>query len=491
MVNNVRVKSRPPGMPSNSIQSTGAGERLVRRPFMGFWQNNQDILANASSLAASTAVTSVLGFAFWAYAAHLFSQRAVGFGSAAVSAMTVLGTIGMFGLNTLLIGELPRRESRAGLISAALAAAGLGCMLLGAGFAFVTPFFSSRFVEIIGSPEPAFIFIAGAVLIGVSLVFDQATIGLLRGKLQLWRNAIFAAAKLLILPAVTVVFHAQLGLGITFSWVVGAAVSLAIIALYLRLHGDPVLPRPDWGLLRGLGRLTMIHNWLNLAITVPWMLLPVLVTVTVSPAANAAFYAAWTLSGFLRVVPTHLATVLFAIAAADPQAVAGKLRFSLRISLIIGIPGIAILGLGSHIILNLFGPNYANEATVTLWLLCLGYIPTIPKVHYIAVCRATGHIKRAAVVLTSTATMEVAAAVVGAMLGGLNGLSAALLFGFIVEGLITTPRVWRAASGRGRHRPSRGGGRHRLEGQGRGFSGRRTLQPAVLARDRVSHARAG
>ena len=104
---------------------------------MSFWQNNQDILANASSLAASTAVTSVLGFVFWAYAAHLFSQRAVGFGSAAVSAMTVLGTIGMFGLNTLLIGELPRRESRAGLISAALAAAGLGCVLLGAGFAFV------------------------------------------------------------------------------------------------------------------------------------------------------------------------------------------------------------------------------------------------------------------------------------------------------------------------------------------------------------------
>ena len=93
------------------------------------------------------------------------------------------------------------------------------------------------------------IFIAGVVLIGVGLVFDQATIGLLRGKLQLWRNAIFAAAKLLILPALTVVFHAQLGLGITFSWVVGAAVSLAIIALYIRLHGDAVLPRPDWGLL--------------------------------------------------------------------------------------------------------------------------------------------------------------------------------------------------------------------------------------------------
>jgi O-antigen/teichoic acid export membrane protein len=250
--------------------------------------------------------------------------------------------------------------------------------------------------------------------------------------------------------------------GIALSWVAGTVVSLLVVVLQLWLTGKPALPRPDWGVLRGLGRLTMIHNWLNLAISVPWMLLPVLVTVTVSPSAAAAFYAAWTLSGFLRVVPTHLATVLFAVASGDPQVIARKLRLSLRISFLVGIPGVVGLIACAHLALSFFGASYASAATIPLWLLALGYLPTIPKVHYIAVCRATGHIQRAALVLTLTATLEVAAAVAGALAGGLDGLSLALLAALMVEGLVTTPRVVRAARGRGRHRPPGSHGRHRL-----------------------------
>ena len=74
-----------------------------------------------------------------------------------------------------------------------------------------------------------------------------------------------------------------------------------------------------------------------------------LVTVVVSPSANAAFYAAWTLSGFLKIVPTHLSTVLFAVAAADPQIIARKLRFTLRLSLLIGLPGMVVLGFGARL----------------------------------------------------------------------------------------------------------------------------------------------
>ena len=71
------------------------------------------MLKNASSLLATTGVTSAMGFAYWTVAARLMSQRAVGFGSATVSAITLLATIGMFGLGTVLIGELPRWTRRA------------------------------------------------------------------------------------------------------------------------------------------------------------------------------------------------------------------------------------------------------------------------------------------------------------------------------------------------------------------------------------------
>ena len=123
----------------------------------------------------------------------------------------------------------------------------------------------------------------------------------------------------------------------------------------------------------------MAHNWLNLAIGLPYSLIPVLVAVVVSPSANAAFYIAWMLSSFLYVVPAHLSTVLFAVASSNPQAMARKLRFTLLVSILIGLPGMAVLGLGAHLALSIFGGNYAGEATLPLRLLVLAYLPTISR----------------------------------------------------------------------------------------------------------------
>jgi O-antigen/teichoic acid export membrane protein len=426
-----------------------------RSPWGAFrttWRLHHDLLSNASTLAATTGVTSVLGFAYWAVAARLFSQQSVGYGAAAISAITLLGTIGMLGMGTLLIGELPRRSARAGLVSAALLTCGFGSLLLGLAFAVLAPHFSGRFGHVSGTPDQIALFTVGAILTAISLVFDQATIGLLRGGLQLMRNSSFAVAKLLALPAAAIILHKQFGIGITASWVAGIALSMVLLAIQLRFSGTRVLPRPDWDVLRGLGRTALAHNWLNLSLTIPLTLIPVLVTVVVSPSANAAFYAAWMLVGFLKVVPTHLSTVLFAVAAADPQVIARKLRFTLRLSLLIGLPGMVVLIASAHMALSLFGPGYARAATLPLWLLVIGYLPTIPKMQYIAVCRAAGQIPRAAAVMTAAGAMEVTAAAVGGAYGGLKGLSFALLGVYFVEGLATTPPVIRAAMGRGRHR---------------------------------------
>jgi O-antigen/teichoic acid export membrane protein len=419
---------------------------------MSAWQRHNDVLRNASSLIGTTGVTSVMGFAFWALAARLFSQRAVGYGSAAVSAMTLLGTVGMFGLGTVLIGELPQQARRGSLVSAALLVAGLGSLVLGLGFAVIAPFASSSFHQIMGTPARTALFALSVMLIAVGFVFDQATIGLLRGGIQLSRNFVFSLAKLALLPIVAVVLRDQYGTGIAVSYAAGVTLSLVIVALWLRFTGTTILPHPDMGVMRGLGRTTLAHNWLNLAIAVPYTLVPVLVTLVVSPTANADFYAAWMISGFLFMIPQHLSTVLYAVAAADPQAIARKLRFTLSVSILAGFPGMAVVALTGHLVLSVFGANYARQATLPLELLVLSYLPTIPKAHYIAVCRAVGKVSRAAVVLTAFSTIEIIAAVIGGMRAGLVGLSLALLGVMLVEGIVTTPAVLRSAGGRGRHR---------------------------------------
>ena len=100
-----------PAMPSQEdAGGTGMAERTHSGPagaLLGVLQRNRDLLRNAGSLAGTTGLTSVFGVVFWIIAAREFSQQAVGYGSTAISAMTLLGTVGMFGLGTMLIGELP------------------------------------------------------------------------------------------------------------------------------------------------------------------------------------------------------------------------------------------------------------------------------------------------------------------------------------------------------------------------------------------------
>lgn len=430
-----------------------ASPRSLRLTVEAIWHRHRELLTNSLSLLGTTAVTSGLGFTFWAVAAREFSQQAVGYGSAAVSAMSLLSTIGIFGLGTVLIGELPKRNHRAGLVSASLLASGISSLILGLGFAVIASISSKRFEVILGKPTEALVFAVGVALGAAAFVFDSATIGLLRGGVQLTRNLVFSVVKMAALPVTAIFLRDQFGSGIFLSWAGGVAVSLAVSAIWLRIQGSPIFPRPDWSALRALRKTALAHNWLNIAIAVPVTLIPVLVTAIVSPEANAAFYIAWMLTSFVYSVPGALSLVLFAVASADPRVIAGKMRFALKLSLLIGVPALLVLCFGAPLILSLFGKSYVQQATFPMWLLSLAYIPALPKSFYVAVCRADGRITKAAVVLTSFSAIEIVAAGIGGHFGGLKGLSIAIVAVTLIEGVATTPAVLRATRRRGGHLP--------------------------------------
>jgi O-antigen/teichoic acid export membrane protein len=411
----------------------------------GIWERNRDLLRNAGSLAATTGLTSLFGFIYWVVAARDFSPQAVGYGSAAVAAMTLLGTIGEFGLGTMLIGELPKRHDAEGLALASIIIAGIGSLILGIAFPFVAGAFGAHYPQLSGSVFRVTLFGVGVALIGMTIVFDDATLGLLRGGVMLTRNLAMSVLKLALLPVAAIVLHDALGVGLVWAWVIGTLASVLPALFVLRRGGSRVFHPPNWQLLRKLGKLAMAHNWLNLAIMTPPRLIPVLVTLVVSPTANAAFYVAWMLASFLFMVPQSLSIMLFAIASATPDVVAEKLRFVLRMSLMVGVPAMVILAVSCKFVLGIFGSSYSNLATFPLILLTLTYIPSLPKTVYIAVCRATERVGRAAIVLSVAALSETVAVVIGGKLGGLNGVAIGYVITQVAEGIFTSPTVIRAA----------------------------------------------
>jgi O-antigen/teichoic acid export membrane protein len=396
---------------------------------------NRDLLLNAASMIGTTVITAGLGFVYWWLAARQFSQEAVGFASALISAMSLLGTLGMVGMGTLLIGELPRQpEQRAPLVTTALVVAGGVSALLGIIFALIAPQVSLEFRALAGGGSTIMLFTAGVVLTAITLVLDQAMIGLLHGELQLWRNALFALGKLIMLWLIGLWAVSSGALSIYTTWTLGNAASIVGLGLIAALVGIRIrIGKPRRNLLQNLPGAALGHHALNLALQLPALALPVLVTTILSATLNAGFYISWLLLHLVFAVPYTLTTVLYAAGVADQAAFAHKIRLTLGLAVVLGVLSNIVLWLGADIFLGIFGRAYAEQAGWSLRLMGLGVFPLIIKDHFIAIRRVHQRIPRTAVLATIGSALELGGAAAGASVGGLAGLSVGFVLALCVE----------------------------------------------------------
>jgi O-antigen/teichoic acid export membrane protein len=409
--------------------------------------DNWTILTNASSLVGTNAVTSGLGFIYWWAAARMFPPEAVGLASAAISVMMLLGTVSVLGFGTLLIGELPRpSHQKASLIITALLLVGMVGGGLGLLFALVSPWISIDLQALAQSSESVVLFALGVSLTAITLVLDQATIGLLRGELQLGRNSLFAVAKLAALLGAGVWLSGKLGLTIYATWVLGNIISLIPLAGWASLKGLRISDCwPQSSFLRELGRAALEHHLLNLTLQAPTLILPVVVTALLSTRMNAYFYAAWMIADFGFAGLFALTTVLYALSSAEPAIVALKIRATLKLSLVIALLESIVLLVGADYVLRFFGTAYAEQAGWTLRILGLAAFPLIIRNHYVAISRIQGRIASVTLLMLGGGLFELVLAVLGARIGSLLGLSLGWVAAVCLEAVFMAGSVYRAA----------------------------------------------
>ena len=411
-------------------------------------QVNSIILVNAGSLVGTTVVTSLLGFVYWWLAAREFPPEVVGFASAAISAMTLLGMFALLGLGTLLLGELPRQRGReASLISTALILVGGVGGLLGLAFAVAAPHISADFGALGASAGNCALFAFGVSLTAITLVLDDVLIGLFRGGLQLWRNALFAALKLAALLAVSLWVSHVVGLTIYATWAIGNICSLAVLAVYVLVKkgwgGRGYLPQ--WELVRKLGLPALRHHLLNVTLQAPALILPVLVTVLLSASVNGWFYVSWNLSSIANIFSVALTITLYAAASAQPGTLARKMRLTLSLSFAASVLANVVLLVGTRQVLDFFGHSYAEQAAWSLRILSLESFPFIIKSHYIAVNRIQGRVSHAVHLTITTGALELGGSALGALVGGLTGLSAGWFSAMCIEAVFMSRTVFKAA----------------------------------------------
>jgi O-antigen/teichoic acid export membrane protein len=395
----------------------------------------------------TTVVTSGLGFFYWWLAARQFPAEAVGLGSAAISAMMLLANVSVLGFGTLLIGELPRQPGKEGsLISTALLAVGVAGGGLGLLFAIIAPRMSADLRVLAENAANISLFAVGVSLTAVTLVLDQALVGLLRGDLQLWRNTIFAVVKLVALIIVGLWLSAKVGFAIYTTWLGGNIISLAALAGYATLKNNRGLSFwPQWKLLTKLGSAALQHHILNLTLQASGMMMPIIVTAMLSARMNAYFYTSWMIASFAAVAPMALTTVLYAVGSADPGALANKIRLTLRLSALAGILTTIAFLWGADIMLRLFKAAYAEQASLSLRILGLAVFPLIIKNHFVVIHRIYGRVTKTALWMAAGGLLELILAATGAALGGLAGLSVGWVTAMSIEALFMARTVYQVA----------------------------------------------
>lgn len=428
--------------PSSRLRGLGARGRDL----LAF---NRTLLANAGSMVGTSIVTSVLGLIFWIVAAHEFDQSAVGVASAAVSAMILLGFTGTVGLGTLLMGELPQRESgRIALLNAALLASGVAGTVLGVLFATLAPLVSSDLSPLDETWLALLFFAAGVGLTSLSFVLDQALIGLLRGGLQLGRNVVFALVKLLALVAAALALSSAGAPWIYSVWTLGIGSSLVVLGwVYAGVERRRM--RPAFSSLHRMRGSAASHAAVNLGLESADLAMPILVVALLSAKENAGFYMAWMIAGFLVMVPLSLSMVLYAIESGESGEVGERFRFTLRLSLGFGVLANLALIPAASPALHLFGAAYADQATTLLQLMALGVFPLTIKTHYVALRRLQRRLTTALPIVWAGTLLELGGGALGAVLGGLNGVAWGWLAGLCIEALVMGGPVIAAVRARG------------------------------------------
>lgn len=348
------------------------------------------------ALLVNSVGTTVVGVAYWAIAAHFYSQQALGRSAALISALMFLSILAQLNLPNALPRFIPKAGRSAGKFIACCYGISSCAGLIG-GLAFVTilPRLSSQWQFVRDSLPLAVVFVVGAVVWQIFTLQDIALLSIRRPVLVPVENFVYGAAKLLMLVGV---FSLLPSTGIFFSWVVSLAVTVPavnwlIFRRYLRDNDSVVVPG---GLrAREVVRFVSVDYIGSVLAQAYGSLLPLLVLSTLGAAANSSFYIAWTITAGLGLVASNFGLSLLIEGAAAPHRLADLTRGVLVRCLAITSLGAILLILAAHPILEIYGSRYATHAASLLGLLAVGTIPSCLVAVAISLDRIAGHVGRA------------------------------------------------------------------------------------------------
>jgi O-antigen/teichoic acid export membrane protein len=335
-------------------------------------------------LIIGTGITSLLGVAFWALAAHSYSAHEVGLNAAAISAMTLVSGLCSLGLSAVLVRYLPIAGTATGkLITGSYLLTGALSLSFGALVALTSDLWSPT-LSFLQEPEWVVGFALASAGTTIFVLQDNVLTGLRSAQWIPIENSLFAAAKLALLLVLPALLPAA---GPFVAW--NAPLLPAIVLISYLIYRRLIPADQSFGALerRTLIRMAAGNYGANLFALAGNLYLPVLVANLANASEAAYFYVPWLFSLSLQLIAVNMMTSLTVEAALDMEAVRRLARQALWHSLRLVTPLVAVTVLVAPWVLLIFGREYADAGTPLLRWLAIGALPNVIVTLAISVAR--------------------------------------------------------------------------------------------------------
>jgi O-antigen/teichoic acid export membrane protein len=355
-------------------------------------------------------VTSLLGVAFWALAAHSYSAHEVGLNAAAISAMTLVSGLCSLGLSAVLVRYLPiAGTATRKLITASYLLTGALSLVIGAAVALSSDLWSPR-LSFLSEPSWVVGFALATAGTTIFVLQDSVLTGLRSAQWIPLENSLFAGAKLALLLVLPALLPTA---GPFVAW--NAPLLPAIVLISYLVYRRLIPADRSFGALerRTLIRMAAGNYGGNLFALAGNLYLPVLVANLANASDAAYFYIPWLFSLSLQLVAVNMMTSLTVEAALDMDAVRRLARQALRHSLRLVTPLVAATVIAAPWILLIFGHGYAEAGAPLLRWLAIGALPNVIVTLAISVARIE---HRGAIVIGFAAAHAIAVIVLSALL---------------------------------------------------------------------------
>ncbi|WP_170133213.1 phosphotransferase [Arthrobacter livingstonensis] len=385
---------------------------------------------SADALIIGTALTSLLGLAFWALAARLLTTEAVGVGAALMSTVTLLANISTLGMRNGLLRFLPEAGAGTPRLVFTCYATCAGAAMLAAGiFLAGQPLWAQKLGFLVKSPLTVLAFVLGTAVWVIFVLQDQVLIGLRRTGWVPIENGASSLLKIAALPL----------LGMAAVWAVFAATVLPAVlvvlfvgALALRFARraaalDSRTPAQARVPLARLARFAAPDH----AASLLWFATTDVLTLIVLQVAGAEAAAYWfmadTVGYSLYLITSNVGSALIAESVHDPAHATSHARRALLHSAQLVVPATLTGTLLAPFVLRVMGPHYAENATGTLQLILASAIPQLIVGIGISMARVRGDMRTVLGVYAFTAAATWGGSWLALGWWGLTGIGVVIL----------------------------------------------------------------